>query len=65
MRPGDFSPGNLPDLMAHQLAAMDSFNEAGGFLPRKPKAGERCGDRACWASMRPGDFSPGNRTWRR
>ena len=35
------------------------FNEAGGFLPRKPGriAGKGFVD---LASMRPGDFSPGN-----
>ena len=34
MRPGDFSPGNFsrPIILG---TPMSSFNEAGGFLPRK------------------------------
>ena len=48
MRPGDFSPGN--PFGAHPVQRVEhSFNEAGGFLPRKragsapaPKQGRRC-----------------------
>ena len=60
MRPGDFSPGNSrsPTSAACHHAG---FNEAGGFLPRKPRGapGDHSRNRA-QASMRPGDFSPGN-----
>ena len=37
MRPGDFSPGNVPPHLHHPLARL-GFNEAGGFLPRKQVA---------------------------
>ena len=45
--------------MAEQIP-VSGFNEAGGFLPRKPGRREvgRGGQAA--ASMRPEDFSPGN-----
>ena len=35
MRPEDFSPGNADVCQRVQSAALHSFNEAGGFLPRK------------------------------
>ena len=59
MRPGDFSPGNLG---ASRLGgSLDrSFNEAGGFLPRKLRAVRGRHPPVAHASMRPGDFSPGN-----
>ena len=34
MRPGDFSPGNKVLNLSSRRVKM-SFNEAGGFLPRK------------------------------
>ena len=37
MRPGDFSPGNSPSGCLRRASA--GFNEAGGFLPRKPCSG--------------------------
>ena len=36
MRPGDFSPGNLDSTPVLQYPGETGFNEAGGFLPRKP-----------------------------
>ena len=36
MRPGDFSPGNSLSDLATYLILSKGFNEAGGFLPRKP-----------------------------
>ena len=62
MRPGDFSPGNpAPPPGASAARATACFNEAGGFLPRKPlKKWERRIRSPQRASMRPGDFSPGN-----
>ena len=46
--------------MTLRLSHPLSFNEAGGFLPRKlaVRNGSELWGRA--ASMRPGDFSPGN-----
>ena len=39
MRPGDFSPGNKQvDRQRAELRLQTGFNEAGGFLPRKPRA---------------------------
>ena len=35
MRPGDFSPGNYAYSASGQPGLSSSFNEAGGFLPRK------------------------------
>ena len=61
MRPGDFSPGNQAERNGIARLCWSCFNEAGGFLPRKPgstPAGSKRGKLA--ASMRPGDFSPGN-----
>ena len=43
------------------LAARAGFNEAGGFLPRRTRAGCRTFGPAIPASMRPEDFSPGGR----
>ena len=61
MRPGDFSPGNRsvhgPTLAT---ACRPRFNEAGGFLPRKPRPRAESQCQLRMASMRPGDFSPGN-----
>ena len=60
MRPGDFSPGN-PDQKTGAAERINlCFNEAGGFLPRKPGGRRADGRLADDASMRPGDFSPGN-----
>ena len=44
---------------AHEPQRAAGFNEAGGFLPRKPAWVDRMAAEA-GASMRPGDFSPGN-----
>ena len=41
------------------------FNEAGGFLPRKPAVSAKRDHVGIDASMRPEDFSPGNGGWRR
>ena len=62
MRPGDFSPGNDPAPRSRRTHTSSSFNEAGGFLPRKPQHDRAAdaADRLRHASMRPGDFSPGN-----
>ena len=35
MRPGDFSPGNHVRTRRSAVRLAWSFNEAGGFLPRK------------------------------
>ena len=57
MRPGDFSPGNVPP--EGRTTIDRRFNEAGGFLPRK--LDHVVQDLLLLlASMRPGDFSPGN-----
>ena len=40
--------------------SVDCFNEAGGFLPRKPVPAADMHTENM-ASMRPGDFSPGNK----
>ena len=62
MRPGDFSPGNRPPrLTPPRRERAGGFNEAGGFLPRKPSRTTAAKTRHERASMRPGDFSPGNR----
>ena len=61
MRPEDFSPGNAVGPRVG-CSRERGFNEAGGFLPRKPGLMIRDKDRV-WrsdASMRPEDFSPGN-----
>ena len=60
MRPEDFSPGNPTVLCDTEKKAVESFNEAGGFLPRKPATPHRGDDQYQRASMRPEDFSPGN-----
>ena len=61
MRPGDFSPGNRErDGGRRALSQRTGFNEAGGFLPRKPAERTRQDHVGVCASMRPGDFSPGN-----
>ena len=60
MRPGDFSPGNKTAARPPHRAAA-SFNEAGGFLPRKRGLVRARRPRLELASMRPGDFSPGNK----
>ena len=60
MRPEDFSPGNPVRIASSSASPITiRFNEAGGFLPRKPEmiAALRT---ALGASMRPEDFSPGN-----
>ena len=36
MRPGDFSPGNRVEGEQALKLMRAGFNEAGGFLPRKP-----------------------------
>ena len=59
MRPEDFSPGNYCS-MEENMIERSGFNEAGGFLPRKPEAGLRFVHLVQSASMRPEDFSPGN-----
>ena len=59
MRPEDFSPGNTYSLNS-LLATVFSFNEAGGFLPRKHVSAWYVRLRRHVASMRPEDFSPGN-----
>ena len=59
MRPGDFSPGNWLSF-AECSMSVDCFNEAGGFLPRKPVPAADMHTENM-ASMRPGDFSPGNK----
>ena len=60
MRPGDFSPGNLPAGSRSPTPVPRRFNEAGGFLPRKPVSPCPIPPGRMLASMRPGDFSPGN-----
>ena len=42
MRPGDFSPGNMSGAGGWRRCTA-RFNEAGGFLPRKPTAAGRGG----------------------
>ena len=59
MRPEDFSPGNIASWIERR-ADPHRFNEAGGFLPRKPWATVVEQYSSKQASMRPEDFSPGN-----
>ena len=59
MRPEDFSPGNSA-ASSHPLPGAPGFNEAGGFLPRKPGVCHIPTNPNALASMRPEDFSPGN-----
>ena len=59
MRPEDFSPGNHPSSLRTQKNEK-RFNEAGGFLPRKPYVYPLTMENNINASMRPEDFSPGN-----
>ena len=60
MRPEDFSPGNARSRPSRRDQSR-SFNEAGGFLPRKRTLRRSGRQRQARASMRPEDFSPGNR----
>ena len=58
MRPGDFSPGNFGWPPSRRPGWTWRFNEAGGFLPRKP-----CGDslglrRRCACFNEAGGFLP-------
>ena len=60
MRPEDFSPGNVTFTATTVTISGTRFNEAGGFLPRKPGAYRMGWCYRSQASMRPEDFSPGN-----
>ena len=62
MRPEDFSPGNAAGAAGARLRSAAGFNEAGGFLPRKPAGDHPRRPPHERASMRPEDFSPGNPT---
>ena len=59
MRPGHFCPGNSRP-RAHPPPQNVRFNEAGAFLPRKPRRNFHGQPIPVRASMRPGHFCPGN-----
>ena len=59
MRPGDLPPGNTPGSSTTTTSSSTSFNEAGGFTPRKLAHTASKRQRVS-VSMRPGDLPPGN-----
>ena len=61
MRPPDLSGGNPPARPARPPRRCSSFNEAAGFIRRKPRHRRRPRSHCISASMRPPDLSGGNR----
>ena len=61
MRPGDFSPGNRSRWCRPGSARWSRFNEAGGFLPRKPCIGSKAYGAAGTSFNEAGGFLPRKR----